>query len=102
MPGELRRQKRCIHRGKFRVSWEDSHGVPKFATVRGCDISRSGIRVALPEAVSQNSLVVLQSKLIKFAFSGRVRHCVRHGSDYLTGIEFSAPLAVDIETLPES
>jgi hypothetical protein len=76
----------------MRISWEDTQRRPKFATAKCWDISEWGVKLALPEPVAAQSVVSVRSERFNFASSGVVRHCVRCGSSYLVGIEFSSRL----------
>lgn len=92
MNGELRRRQRTVYRGTVTVSWVDSRGEPRFGQMKCLDISASGARIELPQALAARSPVSLRFDRIGFSCSGSVRHCVRYGIKYHIGIEFSTPI----------
>lgn len=92
MNGELRRRQRTVYRGTVSLSWVDSRGEPRFGQMKCLDISASGARIELPQALAARSAVSLRFDRIGFSCSGSVRHCVRCGIKYHIGIEFSAPI----------
>lgn len=87
-----RSEPRTHHKGRVRIAWQDSAGLDKFAWVHSCDISESGMRVELPEAVEPRSVITVQSQELGIHGSGSVRYCTRLGSSYQVGLEFVAGL----------
>jgi hypothetical protein len=95
MSSKLRRQDRIPLRCPVRVTWQDRFGTPKFLLAKAIDISESGVRVELTEAVAPLTPVGVQSDRLRLACSGLVRNCVRCGAKYLVGIEFAGAINVD-------
>jgi hypothetical protein len=91
----LRREERSQAPATIRVSWRDSHGVDKFATVKTHDVSPSGLRLELPEAVPLRTLVILQSTALGLHGTASVRSCVSQKGRYVVGLEFTGGLKWD-------
>jgi PilZ domain len=88
---DLRRQDRqqCEH--KVTVMWRDARGEDKFADARAIDISKSGIRLQMPEAPPLHTYVTLRAIKLGLMGSASVRHCLRTTpSKYAVGAEFTA------------
>ncbi len=64
-------------------------GEQKFAYARILDVSESGLRVELREALARHAYVSLRADHIALQGSASVRSCVKKGSLYLVGLEFS-------------
>ena len=88
MSGNLRRADRVKNSVPVRVTWQDSEGNHKFTRAKVLDISDTGIRIELPEAVPVRGAVGLQAESLGLRCSGSVRHCVRTGIKYIAGIAF--------------
>jgi hypothetical protein len=71
------------------VSWLDSRGDLKYFQARAMDISDSGVRIELPQALANSTTVQVRSERLGLARSGSVRSCSRRGFTYLVGIEFN-------------
>ncbi len=90
---DLRRQDRrpCEH--KITVTWRDARGDNKFAIAQALDISKSGIRLQMPEAPPLHTYVMLRAAKLRLLGNASVRHCVRMAaSKYAVGAEFTAGL----------
>jgi hypothetical protein len=97
---DLRRQDRhpCEH--KITVTWRDAVGENKFAVGRAIDISKSGIRLQMPEAPPLHTYVTLRATKLGLLGNASVRHCVRTAaSKYAVGAEFTAGLQWSPEKL---
>jgi hypothetical protein len=92
MVTDIRRHGRLTRAARVLVSWPDGQGNFKFASGRCLDVSRSGLRVELPERVEIRSYVTIRSEELKLACSASVRHCNRRGARFDAGLEFSHPL----------
>jgi hypothetical protein len=85
----MRRQERTEVAVPVDVMWTDRQGHERFATARSIDICESGIRIQVPEALPERSFVRLRADRIGLAGSASVRSCVRKGTKFLVGLEFS-------------
>jgi hypothetical protein len=88
MSSNLRRTGREKKTIPVRVTWHDEKGMPKFARAKILDISDTGARLELPEAVPLRSTVGLEAQSLGLRCSGSVRHCVRTANKYIAGIAF--------------
>ena len=90
---DLRREERqpCEHH--VTLTWRDSRGDYKFATVRAIDISKSGIRLQTPEALPLHVYVTLRATKLGLLGNASVRYCLRTAaSKFAVGAEFTAGL----------
>ena len=86
--GNLRRHARRSFSATIRVGWQDQSGHDKTALTRSFDISESGLRFELPEAVKVRSDVTLRCDKIGLQARGSVRSCVHQRLKYMVGVEF--------------
>ena len=98
MSRDLRRHTRIEFPGIVRLSWQ-MNGNVKFARGRCIDLSESGMRVEVPEAIALRSYVTVSAEKIKLSTNASVRHCVRKGGKFVLGLEFSTPLKSLAESL---
>jgi hypothetical protein len=68
--------------------WCDSSGHDKFANALALDISETGMRLKVPEALAVQSCVTLRSEILKLHGQASVRYCSRLGTKYAIGLEF--------------
>jgi hypothetical protein len=85
----MRRQDRIEVAVPVDVMWTDRQGHERFATARSIDICESGIRIQVPEALPERSFVRLRADRIALAGSASVRSCVKKGTKFMVGLEFS-------------
>jgi hypothetical protein len=85
----MRRQERIEVAGQVDVMWTDRQGHERFATARSIDICESGMRIQVPEALPERSFVRLRADKIGLAGSASVRSCIKKGTKFLVGLEFS-------------
>lgn len=85
----MRRQARIEVVVPVDVMWTDRQGHERFATARSIDICESGIRIQVPEALPERSYVRLRADRIAFTGSASVRSCVKKGTKFVVGLEFS-------------
>jgi hypothetical protein len=71
------------------VMWTDRWGHERFATACSVDICESGIRIQVPEALAERSFVRLRADGIALAGSASVRSCIKKGTKFMVGLEFS-------------
>ena|SRR5947209_3850986 len=88
LDSKLRRQLRTRVDAPIRVCWQDRLGQDKYAMVHSYDISSTGIRLTMPEAVAVRTVVVLQSGSLRLHGSASVRYCTRATGRYVVGVEF--------------
>ncbi len=90
---DLRRQARqpCEHH--VTLMWRDSRGDNKFANARAVDISESGMRLQVPEALPLHAYITLQATKLGLLGNASVRYCLRTAATkYAVGAEFTAGL----------
>jgi len=85
----MRRQVRVAVSVPVDVMWTDRQGLERFTTARSVDICESGIRIQVPEALPERSFVRLRADKIALAGTGSVRTCIKKGTKFLVGLEFS-------------
>ena len=85
----MRRQDRIEVAVPVDVMWTDRQGHERFATASAIDISESGMRIQVPAALLERSYVRLRADRIALAGSASVRSCVKKGTKFLVGLEFS-------------
>lgn len=85
----LRRRERRALPSIVRVGWQDRLGQNKSVETRSFDISESGLRFDLPEAVQLRSDVTLRSEKLGLNTRASVRFCTRKGTRYVIGVEFA-------------
>jgi hypothetical protein len=73
--------------------WRDTRGEDKFVRAKALDISESGLRVQLPEALPRQTYVALSASNLGLVGHASVRHCTRiRASKFAVGVEFTAGL----------
>ena len=92
MGKDLRRHVRMSESGEVAMSWQDPQGHFRFSQGRCLEISRTGMRVEIPERVALRSYVNLKADCPRLACSASVRHCMRKAGRFIVGLEFSNPL----------
>ena len=90
--GGIRRGERITTEVLVELTWKDRMGQEKFAKARSLDVSETGIRVEMPEALEKQNYVTLRSNALSLHGTASVRSCVRKGTKYLIGLEFSGGL----------
>ncbi len=89
---DIRRHRRSKHIATVRLSWQDRLGNEKFAFARSFDISETGLRIEVPEAVPLQSYVTLHAEQLGIRGRASVRYCARVGIKYVLGLEFATGL----------
>jgi hypothetical protein len=90
--GDLRRHARAEKASPVQVVWQDRSGVDRFVTGRSLDISPSGMRVEVSQAIDKQTYVTLQCVALGLRGTASVRSCTRKGTKYILGLEFSGGL----------
>ena len=85
----MRRQERIQIAVRVDVMWTDRNGHERFATARSIDVCESGIRIQVPEPLPDRSYVRLRADKIALAGSASVRTCLKKGTKFVVGLEFS-------------
>jgi len=87
--GNIRRHVRFDGNTTGRIMWQDRFGRDKWSKALFLDISESGARFEMPEAVELRSVVSVSSPAVGLnAAQATVRFCKRQGNKYLVGVEF--------------
>ena len=90
---DLRRQDRRACDQSVTVIWRDPRGDDKFVTAKALDVSESGLRLQMPEALPQQTYLTLRASKLGLCGPASVRHCTRmSGSKFAVGVEFTAGL----------
>jgi len=88
---DLRRQDRRACDQSITVIWRDPRGEDKFVIAKAVDISESGLRLQMPEALPRQAYLTLRTSKLGLLGSASVRHCTRiGGSKFAIGVEFTA------------
>ena len=80
--------------GRFKIkcrvtlSWQDAEGHTCSIRARGVDMSRVGVRVESPEAMTPGSFAFVQVHELKLMGGAVVRYCMLRGTKYRIGLEF--------------
>jgi hypothetical protein len=90
--GELRRHARAEKSSPLQIVWQDRTGADRFVTGRTLDISPSGMRAEVPQAIDKQTYVTLQCAALGLQGTASVRTCTRKGMKYILGLEFSSGL----------
>ena len=88
--GNMRRHERTVVRSLIQLMWRDPNGNEKYTNAHTIDISESGMRIEVPEQIPERSYVVMRSDQLALNGTASVRSCVRKGTKYVAGLEFSA------------
>ena len=89
MKEERRKDERRSTNSMFAVQWVDARGQKHSARARGGNVSKSGMSIETSEELSPGTLVSLESERHDFNGKATVRHSARHGSIFISGLEFS-------------
>jgi|SRR5665213_3777487 len=90
--GELRRHARAEKSSPLQIVWQDRSGVDRFISGRSLDISPSGMRAEVPQAIEKQTYVTLQCAALGLQGAASVRTCTRKGTKFVLGLEFSGGL----------
>jgi hypothetical protein len=78
--------------GPIRLSWENDNSEPRYTEGKCIDISEAGLRIEVRVPIPICTRVSLQAPRIKLSGSASVKHLVRHGAQYIVGVELSQTL----------
>jgi hypothetical protein len=90
--GNLRRHARAETSSPLQIVWQDRGGADRFVTGRSLDISPSGMRAEVSQAIERQTYVTLQCPALGLQGTASVRSCTRKGMKYILGLEFSGGL----------
>jgi PilZ domain len=90
---ENRRHQRSACSGVVRISWEDSHGIVKYAQAKCLDVSDEGLKIETTQPIPVFSTLSLRADFISLSGSARVRHCAARECKYILGLNLSQPNA---------
>lgn len=85
----LRRHERKPFPASIRVGWQDRLGNDKSVMTRSFDISETGLRFELHEALPLRSGVMVRGDKLGLQTRATVRFCERKGGKYAVGVEFA-------------
>ncbi|HEY1758950.1 MAG TPA: PilZ domain-containing protein [Bryobacteraceae bacterium] len=89
---DIRRHGRTAYLGKVTISWEDTPGVPKYASGKCVDVSEGGMRIESPVRIAAYTNVSVRADQIKLVGSATIKHVERDGLKYILGLELSQAL----------
>lgn len=92
---ERRREKRVHLGAEVRLNW-DAGGEAKYAVTHTYDLSASGIKVQLMEAIERGTFVRVQADSLKLSGTAVVRNCTRKGGKFWMGLEFTGGTKIKI------
>ncbi len=98
---ELRKEPRRPIDGEVGISWQDGSGRRQFCSVRGVDLSESGVRIESPVPLEVGAYVQVHAEEFGFNWPACVRHCQRRGSRHIIGLEFRKPSATPPEDIAQ-
>jgi len=84
----LRKRARHTVDGEVGVTWRDNEGLRRFSSVRGVDLSESGVGVESLEPLEVDSYVQVHAEHLGFSWAARVCYCRHRGSKYYIGLQF--------------
>ena len=71
---ENRQYHRIPYSGPARISWEDEHGLIRFAHAKCIDVSEGGLRIEMSESIPVRSQISLRADRINLSGSATVRN----------------------------
>ena len=86
---EKRKEQRRFTNAMLAITWEDARGQNRALRVRGLNVSKSGMRIESSEEMHTGAPVSLRAERHELAGRATVRNCMRRGSVFLVGLEFS-------------
>ena len=96
----LRRHERDTQRASIQLVWKDRAGLDRVLNGLTVDVSQNGMRVEVSSRIEERTYVSFRADALKLHGSASVRRCVRSGSKYLIGLEFSGGLQWQPSTKP--
>ncbi|HTT62290.1 MAG TPA: J domain-containing protein [Bryobacteraceae bacterium] len=87
---EMRREPRQASTETYTVCWQDDNGLTRSVQVQLIDSSRSGLGFRSPAELKSGTTVFVQSREAARGYA-LVRHCARHQSVFIVGLELNEP-----------
>jgi hypothetical protein len=85
----LRRHDRDEKSSPIQMVWKDRTGVDRYVVGRSLDISASGMRIEIADAIESHTYVTISCTGLGLQGSASVRSCTRKGMKFIAGLEFS-------------
>ncbi len=98
---ENRRHQRVPYHGAVRISWQDEHGLSRYAKVKCLDISHEGLRIETADPIPVLSTLLLRADQINLGGSASVRHTAWRKCKYILGLNLSQPLEKSLADLAD-
>ncbi len=93
---ENRQHHRVPYSGPARISWEDDHGLTRFAHAKCIDVSEEGLQIEMSESIPARSQISFRIDRINLSGSATVRNVRWRGCKYILGLNLSQTQAVDV------
>jgi len=87
MPGRSQPRRRID--AKYVALWTDAEGTAQSALIQGRDTSKAGMGFDAAAPIEPGTQVRIATELHESVGAGMVRYCVRRGSEFAIGIEFT-------------
>ena len=81
------------------LTWADAGGTTKYVRGRSLDLSASGMRIEVSDAIPLRTYIQVKAQQVSLTTTASVRHCVQYRGKYLIGLEFSCPMKTLAERL---
>ena len=91
-----RQYRRVPYCGPARISWEDEHGLTRFAHGKCIDVSEGGLRIEMSEPLPVRSRISLRADRINLSGSATVRNIRWRGCKYILGLNLTQTQAVEV------
>lgn len=88
----MRRHHRSESTFTVQVAWRDRAGQDNFTRGRGLNLSEAGVQIEVPHRLEIGAYITFTSSKPGLQGSASVRSCVRRGTQYAVGLEFSGGL----------
>lgn len=85
----LRREERTEKSSPVQLIWKDRAGTDRYVSGRSLDVSASGMRAEIGEAIDKQTYVTISCLGLGVQGSASVRSCTRKGMKFIVGLEFS-------------
>ncbi|HLH00937.1 MAG TPA: HDOD domain-containing protein [Bryobacteraceae bacterium] len=87
--GNSRRESRHPIDGSLRIRWQDEEGRERMCNAQLENVSRSGLRLHVPDRIPVRALVSCNDPRVGISGSGSVRYCNASRGKYVIGLEFT-------------
>ena len=93
---ENRQYHRVPSSGPARISWEDNHGLNRFALAKCIDVSEAGLQIETSESLPVRSQISFRADRINLSGSATVRSVGWRGCKCVLGLNLSQTQAADV------